>query len=674
MRILTIAALPCIALSLCASELDVAAPIRRVRIHPDEAWVTRVGRVTFSAPGSRRVRIVGLPAGLKLEEVRVSLRGPEGTRLGNVSVFTTPSDLVQSEDHRKLEARNRELGRTSSDLFARQMALDESRQFLAELKAEAGGDGANRPAYAPPAPAALLELMQEVQARQILVSQQSHALGREANLLSEEQDRVAKAMERLKNQSEHASSGVIVEVGCGGSGEVLIDLQTRTREARWKPSYEARLSQDRKALDLACYAVVSQLTGEDWKDVQVEIANAQPSKAIDAPAPRATVNLGYRTAEPVNTGLRDEVIERMPVGRTFNGISRLAPGVIAGGISRAPGPGGTIQGILLDPSGKPLPGTLVSVRSATLSATRTMLTDRDGAFRMPLLPTGTYGVTFTRDGFMSMSVNALDVNEGEGVSFAQVVLKPASGVTVEVVASAMIRVEDEEPPAPALESAPSHIEDVAGLSRTYALEGGKDIPSDAQPRRFAVASTHLAPELRLRAVPRQSPEVFILASIRPDAMFPWFPGAPVAVFRAGERLGQLALPSRSPSGPARFGFGPLPGLRMSREILEARTEPAGPFSRDRAWVLHTRTAFVNEGDEALDIEVLDPALRTTFNRIQIEPQKGSTPVEESRTGIRTWTIHLGSKGSAEILDHLRIRAPREGHIPELGALGLPDTD
>jgi hypothetical protein len=65
---------------------------------------------------------------------------------------------------------------------------------------------------------------------------------------------------------------------------------------------------------------------------------------------------------------------------------------------------GQIRGTVVDDDGKALGGVKVEANAATV--TRTFTTGKDGQFRFPLLPPGTYKVTFTREAYSQVEKNA----------------------------------------------------------------------------------------------------------------------------------------------------------------------------------------------------------------------------------------------------------------------------
>jgi outer membrane receptor protein involved in Fe transport len=62
---------------------------------------------------------------------------------------------------------------------------------------------------------------------------------------------------------------------------------------------------------------------------------------------------------------------------------------------------GSIDGTVSDGNGQPLPGVKIEVKSGSLQGMRTIVTDSQGRFRVPVLPPGTYTVTASLTGFRS---------------------------------------------------------------------------------------------------------------------------------------------------------------------------------------------------------------------------------------------------------------------------------
>ncbi|HKO01407.1 MAG TPA: TonB-dependent receptor, partial [Thermoanaerobaculia bacterium] len=67
---------------------------------------------------------------------------------------------------------------------------------------------------------------------------------------------------------------------------------------------------------------------------------------------------------------------------------------------------GSASGVVTASDGNPLPGTTVAISSPSLQGTRTAVTDGSGAYHFFNLPPGDYRLTFTLEGFRSVSKTA----------------------------------------------------------------------------------------------------------------------------------------------------------------------------------------------------------------------------------------------------------------------------
>jgi uncharacterized protein (TIGR02231 family) len=146
--------------------------------------------------------------------------------------------------------------------------------------------------YTAPNPAAILELGKSLQTRmgELLTAERKRK--RELEKLAKEEARVNAEFQKRASDQRTAPSRVSVELTTAQEGPVDLEVSYRTRAARWRPLYEARLSENRKTLDLVLYASVTQNTGENWHDVRMEISNARPSQSLRIPV--------YNSGQPVD--------------------------------------------------------------------------------------------------------------------------------------------------------------------------------------------------------------------------------------------------------------------------------------------------------------------------------------------------------------------------------------
>jgi len=86
---------------------------------------------------------------------------------------------------------------------------------------------------------------------------------------------------------------------------------------------------------------------------------------------------------------------------------------------------GEIRGKITEEKGEALPGVAVTAKSLNLQGLRTAVSDIRGDFRLPLLPVGSYSLTFELPGFDKIMMTGTEVRLGFTSSLA-VVLKPTA--------------------------------------------------------------------------------------------------------------------------------------------------------------------------------------------------------------------------------------------------------
>ncbi len=92
---------------------------------------------------------------------------------------------------------------------------------------------------------------------------------------------------------------------------------------------------------------------------------------------------------------------------------------------------GSLVGRVTDEQGSTLPGATVEAKSRVLQGTRTVSSDREGRYRLTLLPPGEYTVTFSMPGFAKETQSGVVVNLGKDTTLvATLHLSATAAVTV----------------------------------------------------------------------------------------------------------------------------------------------------------------------------------------------------------------------------------------------------
>jgi uncharacterized protein (TIGR02231 family) len=325
--------LPCLSFALAAQDtVPVQAFISSVKLYPDEAWVTRIGRVRVGEGGAHRLQIADLPAGLSLDDVQVSAKGPSGSRLGDVTVSQDTRVISETPEWKKLQADREALQDKADGLQSQSDAVRQEIAFLEDIRAAQGKELGARMTTAAPNLGPVVAFGQGLQARLAQLLLQDRKLKRDFAKVGDEQKRLDAERDRLSGQNRVAPSKVMVELTTPGAGSVDVQLDYRTRKARWSPVYEARLSDDRAKLDISLFAAVTQKSGEDWAGVRLEISNAKPSQNLNMPRYGGAREVGWMLPPPPPPPMEarqyeKESLQDLQSGRAIGSVAQLSPGI-----------------------------------------------------------------------------------------------------------------------------------------------------------------------------------------------------------------------------------------------------------------------------------------------------------------------------------------------------------
>ncbi|MBL4821818.1 MAG: mucoidy inhibitor MuiA family protein [Gammaproteobacteria bacterium] len=258
-----------------ADDLEVTAIIDRVTVFRSGAEVTRTGTVSIPA-GEHRLIITDLPP--RIDPARLQMAVSNGEiRLGNLQLEELhEGDLVSVEE----QSLQREL---ETLLFDRQGIVDETESANTQLKfldsLASGAVGGQQTSLQGSELAALLTTLatSSIEARLVIrnANQQLQRIDREIEQKRFELNQVA--------TRQHSRQVVTASVEASSAVSTEVSITYPVSRARWTWLYEARLDTETRNLELERKVSVTQTTGEDWVDVELNITTARPNQNTQTP-------------------------------------------------------------------------------------------------------------------------------------------------------------------------------------------------------------------------------------------------------------------------------------------------------------------------------------------------------------------------------------------------------
>jgi uncharacterized protein (TIGR02231 family) len=259
--------------SLCgAGTQTVSSTISEVTVYQDRARVTRVGTVTL--PQDETVlEFAGLPASLDDGSVEVSAKSNAHVTIEGIDVrqeFLTENANPQAE---LLDRQLQQLEDQKRSLSSKKNVLEAKQRFFRDLSAGVGRSEKGQPNLDD-----LRKLYSFYGDEFAALSENILSLEADARKLEPEIERVKKELERLRSATPKTNRKVLVSVKSDVAGKADFVVRYGIGGASWSSSYEARLDSGSGKVELMYDGMVRQRTGEDWKNVQLILSTAQPSR------------------------------------------------------------------------------------------------------------------------------------------------------------------------------------------------------------------------------------------------------------------------------------------------------------------------------------------------------------------------------------------------------------
>lgn len=251
----------------------VESRIDAVTVYPGQ--LARVERVARVGPGDSADGIVfaGLPASIEAGSVRVSVESGD-FRIGAVEVEREPVGDPPREREKALREQIRALQIERQEALDRVASARTQITFIEGLARLPQGEGAAEALTAGEGADRWSALWDRIGSGSRAAYRSLRAGEREAERL---QDEIEVLQRRLQQLGRAREEQVRVSVAGGElGGEVELRLVYRVSGPRWTPLYQTRLDTSGERLEFERGARVSQATGEDWSDVHLSLATAQP--------------------------------------------------------------------------------------------------------------------------------------------------------------------------------------------------------------------------------------------------------------------------------------------------------------------------------------------------------------------------------------------------------------
>ncbi len=265
-----------------AETVEATSQINAATVFSDRALVTRTAKVHVPA-GANVVSLTNMPAGFNESSVRVQGKAAADVKIGTVEVkhvyLTEQANTAERDKTVALEAKNDEKAFLQGEIKTLQVREDFINRIV-DNGADQHDKDTTKLDFAPEKWTTALNTLQatlsDTEKQMVSRNIAMRKLDADINKLQEELNQI-RTMQAKERRDIH------INVEAAQATDIDLSVTYQTAGAMWRPVYDARLDTASGALDLEQYGQVSQLTGEDWNDVDLTLSTAQPAAGSEMP-------------------------------------------------------------------------------------------------------------------------------------------------------------------------------------------------------------------------------------------------------------------------------------------------------------------------------------------------------------------------------------------------------
>ncbi len=266
--------LSCFTFFSLSAQKELETTIRDVTVYLQTAQITRTGKMNLPA-GRGTIVLTGLSPLLDQSSVRLGATGDFTILTVNPrnNYLTAPTD---SPEYAGLVAERERL----SDLLAReQIKLDvlseEEKVLLANKSIGGTQTGVDVDA--------LLKVSQYMRQRLGEIRLERFDISTNMRTDQEKLKQVDQQLNEIRKTQQKSVSEVVVQYQADRAVNAEFQLMYLINGASWSATYDLRVEDLEQAVDLSYGAIVTQSTGEDWKNIKLTLSTGNPRQQQNAP-------------------------------------------------------------------------------------------------------------------------------------------------------------------------------------------------------------------------------------------------------------------------------------------------------------------------------------------------------------------------------------------------------
>lgn len=256
------------------------APIKSVTVYDSSAMVKR--GITVNIPAGKSVLTLnGLPQSADSNSISAAIGSPDVTITAvSLRYKVQPQPADSDVEKCRLALIKAAEARDHNRDHIRQVEAEIRRlKQLSPTAPQRKADGKPKE-YDPAAADAFLRYIADALATQYKTLRE---LEKKADILEKELTIADETFQKLFSRNQISNITAEISLDAKKAVRAPLEISYLIRNASWYPAYELRINPENEQVQLACYALLKQSTGENWQNIPLFFSSAIPSVSADLP-------------------------------------------------------------------------------------------------------------------------------------------------------------------------------------------------------------------------------------------------------------------------------------------------------------------------------------------------------------------------------------------------------
>ncbi len=259
-----------------AEEITVESKVVKATIYSDSALLSREATLNLKK-GMQEVIFSDVPEGIDEGTLSVSAEGQARARLLGAKVKRIFLEKEASLEVNRIKEEMQKLEKEIMSLNNEKLVIAQEREFLRSINNFSSAQIPKEIATKMPKAEELGGIYAFLSNKWQETFDKEEALDVQLKDLSNKLDKFRRELAQVEGGAKKSQLAITIKLDVEEQGSLKINADYLVRQAGWMSEYDARVDYKNEKVELICFGIVRQNTGEDWRDIKLFLSTGKPT-------------------------------------------------------------------------------------------------------------------------------------------------------------------------------------------------------------------------------------------------------------------------------------------------------------------------------------------------------------------------------------------------------------